>query len=68
MADASEMIDVAFQRLQGQDCRTMPVMRRGNLVGLLTMENVGEFLGVQTAIGGRHRADRRRVVSGRELV
>lgn len=54
VADASDMIDVAFQRLQGHECRTIPVIRRGHLIGLLTMDNVGEFLGVQTAIGGRH--------------
>jgi Zn-dependent protease len=66
-ADASDMIDVAFQRLQGRDCHTIPVIRRGTLIGLLTMDNVGEFLRVQTAIGGRHAADRR-VSSGRESV
>jgi predicted transcriptional regulator len=66
VADASEMIDLAFQRLQSQDCHTMPVVRRGNLVGLLTMENVGEFLGVRTAIGGRTAA-RQRAERGHEL-
>lgn len=61
VADASDMIDVAFQRLQGHECHTIPVIRRGHLIGLLTMDNVGEFLGVQTAIRGRHAAGRRRV-------
>lgn len=61
VADASDMIDVAFQRLQGHECHTIPVIRRGHLIGLLTMDNVGEFLGVQTAIGSRHVAGRRRV-------
>jgi Zn-dependent protease/CBS domain-containing protein len=51
VADASEMIDVVFQRLQGHDCRTILVVRRGNLAGLLTMDNVGEFLSVQAAVG-----------------
>jgi Zn-dependent protease/CBS domain-containing protein len=51
VADASEMIDVAFRRLQDDSCHTMPVERRGRLVGLLTMENVGEFLSVQSAVG-----------------
>ena len=50
-ADASEMIEVAFQRLQDRNCRTIPVTRRGALVGLLTMDNVGEFLSVQSARG-----------------
>jgi predicted transcriptional regulator len=52
VADASEMIELAFQRLQECDCHTMPVLRRGNLVGLITMENVGEFISVQAALGG----------------
>jgi Zn-dependent protease/CBS domain-containing protein len=53
VADASDMLDITFQHLQGRECRTMPVVRRGNLVGLLTMDNVGEFLSVQAAIGGQ---------------
>jgi Zn-dependent protease/predicted transcriptional regulator len=56
IADASEMIDVAFERLQAHDCHTIPVLRRGTLVGLLTMDNVGEFVSVRTAVGGRGHA------------
>jgi Zn-dependent protease len=51
VAEPSDMLDVTFLRLQGRDCHTIPVVHRGNLVGLLTMDNVGEFLSVQTAIG-----------------
>jgi hypothetical protein len=47
------MLDITFQRLQGHECHTIPVVRRGDLVGLLTMDNVGEFLSVQAALGGR---------------
>jgi Zn-dependent protease/predicted transcriptional regulator len=53
VADASDMIDMVFQRLQGHDCHTIPVLRRGSLIGLLTMDNVGEFLSVQAALEGR---------------
>lgn len=53
VADAADMIDVALQRLQGHECQTIPILRRGELVGLLTMDNVGEFLSVQVAVGGR---------------
>lgn len=60
VADASDMIEVAFQRLQDHECHTIPVIRSGVLIGLLTMDNVGEFLRVQMAIGSRHAADRRR--------
>ena len=32
------------------ECRTMPVLRDGQLVGLLTMENVGEFVMIESAL------------------
>lgn len=55
IADASDMLDITFQRLEGHACHTIPVVRRGDLVGLLTMDNVGEFLSVQAAIKGPAR-------------
>ncbi len=48
-ADHAEMLEVAFQRLQQCDCHTMPVVRDGLLAGLLTMDNVGEYLLIQAA-------------------
>ncbi|HUE88617.1 MAG TPA: site-2 protease family protein [Vicinamibacterales bacterium] len=54
VADPSDMLDMTFQRLQGHHCHTIPVVRRGQLVGLLTMDNVGEFVNVQAAIGRQH--------------
>jgi len=56
IADAADMMDVALRHLQGRGCPTMPVLRRGKLVGLLTMENVGEFLSVQGAAKRREKA------------
>jgi predicted transcriptional regulator len=50
LADAHEMLDDALLRMQGSPVRTMPVLSRGALVGLLTMENVGEFVSVQNAM------------------
>jgi CBS-domain-containing membrane protein len=64
-ADAADMIDVAFQRLQEHECHTIPVVRGGRLIGLLTMDNMGEFLRVQAAIGGRRAAHRRSASIGR---
>jgi Zn-dependent protease/CBS domain-containing protein len=49
-ADAQEMLDGALQRMQASPLRIMPVFSRGALVGLLTMENVGEFVSVQAAL------------------
>jgi predicted transcriptional regulator len=48
--EASEMLDTAFRRLQSCDCHTVPVMRQGELLGLVTMDNVGEFVAIQAAI------------------
>lgn len=48
-AEATEMLESVLARLQGRDCHTMPVIERGSLVGLLTMDNVGEFLMIQAA-------------------
>jgi Zn-dependent protease/CBS domain-containing protein len=53
VADPSEMIDVVLLRLQDRDCHTVPVVRNGDLIGLVTMDNVGEFVSVQAAVGTR---------------
>jgi Zn-dependent protease len=52
-AEAGERLDRAFERLQNCEVQTMPVLRNGTLVGILTAENVGEFLMVQSALKGR---------------
>jgi Zn-dependent protease/CBS domain-containing protein len=50
LADANEMLEPAFARLQTCGCHTMPVLYGGKLVGLLTSENIGEFLMIQAAM------------------
>ena len=50
MVDSSEMLDTIFPRLQNCQCHTMPVTRNGRLVGLMTMDNVGEFILIQSAL------------------
>jgi Zn-dependent protease len=54
--DASEMLETAFIRLQTCGCHTMPVTSGGQLVGLLTTDNVGEFLMIQSALSKGRRA------------
>jgi Zn-dependent protease/CBS domain-containing protein len=51
VTDSHDMLEVAFSRLQACACRTLPVIHGERLVGLLTMENLGEFLRVQSALG-----------------
>ena len=52
-ADASEMLESALQRMQASGCHTLPVLQNQNLVGLLTAENLGEFLMINNARHGR---------------
>lgn len=48
-ADVDDALDNAVTRMQTTPLRTMPVLHDGKLVGLLTMENVGEFVAVQSS-------------------
>jgi predicted transcriptional regulator len=45
-----EELDDAFARLRSCRCRTLPVVRGRELVGVLTTENIGEFMMVQSAM------------------
>lgn len=48
----SEPADVALARLKECGCHSMPVLRDGRLLGVLTMDNVGEYVMVQAALRG----------------
>jgi Zn-dependent protease len=52
VVDSSDMLESAMQRLQECACHTLPVQHGGRLVGLLTMDNVGEFVAIQAALRG----------------
>jgi Zn-dependent protease len=56
VAHPSDMLDDAFRRMQESGCPALPVVETGRgIVGMLTLENVGEFAMVQSALG-RSRA------------
>lgn len=44
------MLDEAFVRMRETRCSTIPVVRRGQLVGVLTLENVGELMMIASAL------------------
>ena len=50
VVDANEMLESGFRRMQERQCHTAPVMHHGQLVGLLTMDNVGEFMLIESAM------------------
>jgi predicted transcriptional regulator len=56
VVDSYDMLETAFARLQECGCPILPVTRNGNLVGLVTSENVGEFLMIQAALGSARQA------------
>jgi Zn-dependent protease len=50
-AELGEMVETVLQRLGECQCRTLPVLDvREQLVGLVTMENVGEFMRIEAAL------------------
>ena len=52
IVEETEMLETAFARLHQCECNTIPVIRNGQLIGIVTMDNVGEFLMLQAALGG----------------
>ena len=48
--DAHEMVESALMRLQESGAKTLPVMHRGRFVGLVTSENITEFLMIRSAL------------------
>ncbi|MCL5005902.1 MAG: site-2 protease family protein [Acidobacteria bacterium] len=49
-ADAQESLEQALALFREGNCRSVPVEHEGRLVGLLTLENIREFLAIQSAL------------------
>ena len=52
-ADSYDMLETAFARLQNCECHTLPILRHEQLVGLVTMDNIGEFIRIQSLLEAR---------------
>jgi Zn-dependent protease/CBS domain-containing protein len=48
--ETSETLEAGLTRLQDCACNTLPVTRKGQLVGLITSDNMAEFILVQSAL------------------
>ncbi|MBV8550727.1 MAG: site-2 protease family protein [Acidobacteriaceae bacterium] len=55
-AQPNEMLEAVVNRLSASPSRTMPVMDNGKMVGLVTLDNLGEYLMIQNALHRRQRA------------
>ena len=47
-----DMLEAAFDKLKDCNCHTLPVTINRKLVGLLTMDNIGEYLRIRAAMAG----------------
>jgi Zn-dependent protease/predicted transcriptional regulator len=48
--DTHDMVDSAFARLEQSSAKTLPVTHAGKLAGLITSENITEFLMIRSAL------------------
>jgi CBS domain-containing protein len=53
VARPDEMVEDALARGRTQELSLLPVMREGRLVGLLTVENLSEYVAIQAALHER---------------
>jgi Zn-dependent protease/CBS domain-containing protein len=56
--DPRERLDQALALIRECNCRSLPVEHEGRLVGLLTLNNVGEFLSIHSALRQSDRKTR----------
>jgi len=54
--DSHEMVEQALARLQESGARMLPVVHGGKLTGLITTENITEFLLIRSALQTKPRA------------
>jgi Zn-dependent protease/CBS domain-containing protein len=55
-ASPAEMLETVFSRMNGREFLSMPVTRDGRLVGIMSQDNVGEFLMIQAALKDKQQA------------
>lgn len=55
VAEPGELLEAIFQRLQECGCGAVPVLNNGRLVGLLTLDNLGEYLLIEATLQKRRQ-------------
>lgn len=49
-AEPNELVEHAVAKLGDSSCRTLPVLSDGRLTGVLTLDNIGEFVMIEAAL------------------
>jgi CBS domain-containing protein len=50
VAEEDEPLETVYFRMRQRGCSTLPVVQAGQLTGIVTLENVGELLMVDSAV------------------
>ncbi len=50
LVDHKDMLEAAFSKLRDCNCHTLPVMDQDRIVGLMTMDNLGEYMRIQAVM------------------
>lgn len=57
-ANETDSLETAYQRMRERGCATLPILRNGRLCGVVTLENISEWVMVNAALhepaNGRH--------------
>ena len=56
VVSATDQLDKPYEMLRVQQCSTLPVVREGHLVGVITLENILEWVMINTALRQRSSA------------
>lgn len=54
--DSHDMVETALMRVQESGAKTLPVMHNGKMVGLITSQNITEFLMIRSALKTARKA------------
>ena len=54
VVEDTEMLAATFQRMRDGGCPALPVVHEGQLVGMITLENVGELMMINSALRQGH--------------
>jgi Zn-dependent protease len=48
--DDADSLESTYRRMKETGCRTLPVVRGGELIGMISLENIGEWMMIQKAL------------------